>query len=139
VALDVLEPMQLVLDFGPLAGMRGDASPARREPRREVVRQVEYAPYPRVRADQRLRLGFTRDMSASGLCLAIAHGAPVGSLLHVTVRGLDGRATVDSLARVVWERELPDGDFLVGLELHAERRRGLRTVRRAAPPVQAVA
>jgi hypothetical protein len=94
------------------------------------VQLVEFAPFPRSRADQQRRVGFTRDVSNAGMCLAVAHGEPVGSLLHVTVRCVDGRPTLDSLARVVWLRSLENGDCLMGLQVLGERAGLLRAPRR---------
>jgi hypothetical protein len=119
---------QLALDFDRTAQPEEGTRFVRCEPREEIVRLVEYAPFPRVRADQHRRVGFTRDLSAAGMCLATVEAAPVGSLLHVVVRCADGRPTLDSLARAVWTRRLPDGEYLVGLALLGESRIGLRKV-----------
>lgn len=125
--------MQLALDFGGSArgGVTGTAP--RREPREAVVRLVEYAPFPRVRADQRRAVGFTHDLSASGMCLGATEALPVGSLLHVVVRCVDGRPTLDSLAEVTWCCPSDEGDVLLGLRLVSERP-APRLVRRPPPP-----
>ena len=67
-------------------------NPVRRETRREELRTAEYTPFPRIRAGQRPRLGFTRDVSALGMCLGVDVPEHVGSLIRVEVRRLDGRS-----------------------------------------------
>jgi len=89
----------------------------RREPRCDVVRHVDYCRFPRVCADQCSRVGFTRDISAGGLCLRTDCEEPVGSLLRVTLRGVDGTPTRESLARVAWTRPTVDGGQWLGLAL----------------------
>lgn len=122
---------QLALD---LEGSSGTAvtRPPRSETREQIVRLVEYAPFPRSSAEQRTRIAFTRDVSASGLCLGATSAEPVGSLLHVTVRCVDGRPTLETLARVSWCASDDEGRFFVGLHLVGERRPGMRLVRRTA-------
>jgi len=122
---------QLALD---LEGVRASGAPrsARLEVREQLVRLVEYAPFPRSSAEQRTRIAFTRDVSASGLCLGATSAEPVGSLLHVTMRCIDGRPTLETLARVTWCSCDAEGRFLVGLRLVGERRPGMRLVRRTA-------
>ena len=89
----------------------------RREHREEGVRYVEYSPFPRVSADQRERSGFTRDLSPSGLCLRTKRAETPGSLLRVVVRDVDGRPTLESVARVAWTRPTRDGAWQLGLAL----------------------
>ena len=103
-----------------------------------MVRLVEYAPCPRVSLGQERRVGFTKDCSASGLCLGAERPEPVGSLLRVIVRDVDGRPTLDSLVRVIWCRPGPDAGAWLGLSLVLEvhRRRGL-LVRPASSVLQA--
>lgn len=122
---------QLALD---LEGAGASAAPrsARAETREQLVRLVEYAPFPRSSAEQRTRIAFTRDVSPSGLCLGATSAEPVGSLLHVTMRCVDGRPTLETLARVSWCDCDAEGRFLVGLQLVGERRPGMRLVRRTA-------
>lgn len=131
--------MQLALDFGGSARGGALAMAPRREPRASVVRLVEYAPFPRVRADQRRAVGFTRDLSTSGMRLGATEALPVGSLLHVVVRCVDGRPTLDSLAEVTWCGADSSGDVLLGLRLVSERRLAPRLVRRAPARAQAIA
>jgi hypothetical protein len=109
---------------------------ARREERVALVRHVEYTPFPRVAAHQRGRLAFTRDVSASGLCLRADAWEPVGSLLRVAVRGVDGRTARVAVARVVWTRPTADGAHWVGLSIVEEcARRALRVARTASAPL----
>jgi len=80
-----------------------------------VVRIVEYAPISSNGTPS--RIGFTRDLSESGMCLGLDEAASVGSLLRVAVRDLAGTPREESVARVVWCR--PDTDFRIwhGLSL----------------------
>ena len=55
----------------------------RREPRRDTVRIVEYTRFPRVGPDRGPRIGFTRDISASGMCIGTEEPESVGALLRV--------------------------------------------------------
>ena len=89
----------------------------RGETRIEVVRRVEYAPYPRALPSQRERVGFTRDVSASGMCLRLDDSEPLGSLLRVVPSGVDGRPVRESIARVVWSSPTRDGGWWMGLAL----------------------
>ncbi len=99
----------------------------RRERRKEVVRHVEYYPYPRARSDQGLRIGFTRDLSPSGMCLRVDTPERVGSLLRVTLREVDGRPTLESIARIAWSAPSIDGGLWIGLTLvEASRPRPVR-------------
>ena len=122
---------QLALDFAQGETLPAGAVPLRREQREQIVRLVEYAPYPRVRADQRRRSAFTRDLSPSGRCLGVDFAAPVGSLLRISVRCVDGRPTQDVLALVEWCWPHPDGHFWLGLCLLGGAPAELRRVRYA--------
>lgn len=99
----------------PLFETTGGREVPRREDRAAVVRHVEYCRFPRVCADQRLRVGFTRDLSPSGLCLRVDAAEPVGALLRITLRGIDGRPEREAIARVAWRAEAEDGSFWMGL------------------------
>jgi hypothetical protein len=83
-------------------------------------------------------VGFTRDCSASGICLGAERPEPVGSLLRVVVRDVDGRPTLESLARVVWCRPCADQSAWLGLSLvmQVRARKGAR-VRAPSSPLQA--
>jgi len=100
--------------------MKIDILSARCEPREEALRIVEYTRFPRLAPEARPQLGFTRDLSPSGLCLGTETAEPIGSLLRVTVHEIDGRATPASVHRVVWSSSERDGRFWLGLELLAE-------------------
>lgn len=99
VALDSLSPASL-----------------RVEPRDEAVRIVEYTRFPRVGPDAGPHIGFTRDISKSGMCVGADHPEPVGALLRVTVRELDGGPGRPGVDRVVWCDRAPDGRYWLGLE-----------------------
>jgi hypothetical protein len=103
-----------VMHVNPGDGIDGDA---RREPREDTIRIVEYAHFPRDAADQRQRLGFTRDFSRSGMCLGADNDEGVGALLKLCVRDLDGRSPEPVVARVVWSSAERDGRFWLGLQL----------------------
>jgi hypothetical protein len=88
----------------------------RREPREDTVRIVEYTRFPRLGTDAGLRVGFTRDMSRSGMCIGADDPEPAGSLLRLSVQGFDGDPEPACLARVVWCSHARDGRFWLGLE-----------------------
>jgi hypothetical protein len=92
----------------------------RSEPREQAVRIVDYTRFPRASRDQGARFGFTRDLSASGMCLGVDEAEPVGSLLRVTLRDVDGRPARCAIERVVWCSSARDGRYWLGLELVAE-------------------
>jgi len=85
---------------------------------------VEYCPYPRASAARGCQVGFTRDLSTSGMCLEADREQRVGSLLRLTLRSIDGRPRLEALARVVWCRPGP-GSSLLGLSLLEESRRAV--------------
>jgi hypothetical protein len=87
------------------------------------MRLVEYAPFPPVHRDERWRAGFTLDLSPLGACLRGEEAAPAGTLLHVVVRSVDGRPSLESIARVVWSARGPSGEARMGLALLAARER----------------
>ncbi|HVP28891.1 MAG TPA: PilZ domain-containing protein [Myxococcota bacterium] len=126
------EGLQLALDFSDQEQRITLQRASRGETREQLVRLVEYAPFPRSSAEQRTRIAFTRDVSLSGLCLGATSAEPVGSVLHLTVRSIDGRPALETLARVAWCASDSEGRFLVGLHLVGERRAGMRLVRRPA-------
>lgn len=120
------EPLQL--------GGSGAIDPARnarREERLDVVRHVEYTPFPRVFAHQQGRVAFTRDLSRSGMCLRAEAAERVGALLRIAVRGVDGRPAREAVARVVWSSSAADGAWWLGLSLIEECGRRVLRVRRA--------
>ncbi len=101
----------------------------RRTDRERAVQVAEYAPYPRVSSDQRRRIAFTVDRSEQGMCLNGDAGEQPGTLLRVVLRGVDGRPTLDVLARVIWLTPRDDGRFQMGLSVVAEGMRRMRVVR----------
>ena len=104
----------------PLLGESGgDAEGARlrREGREQIVRHVEYTAFPRVSAHQRERVGFTRDVSASGMCLRAEAAEPIGSLLRLVTHRLDGRPAEEAIGRVVWCSPTADGAVWLGLSV----------------------
>jgi hypothetical protein len=99
-----------------------EADTIRREPREETLRIVEYTRFPRMANDQRQRVGFTRDLSASGMCLGVDDAEPIGSLLRLTVCGPDGSPMPARVERVVWCSAERDGRYWLGLELLSDAR-----------------
>jgi len=91
-------------------------SPFRSEARRDAVHVLEYSRFPRVAADPGAHLAFTRDLSASGMCISSDQREPVGSLLRVVVRDEEGRPLPARIERVVWCRPAGDGRHWIGLE-----------------------
>jgi hypothetical protein len=117
---------QLSLDFGRIESTPG-LQAARKARRIATVRLVEFAPFPRERRDEQWGVGFTLDLSSQGACLRTKEAAAVGSLLRVVVRGVDGRPTLDSIARVVWHARGSFGEVRMGVSMLASRtRRPLR-------------
>ena len=90
---------------------------SRCEERSQVVRIVEYTPYPRRTRDERQRVGFTRDVSSSGMCLAVENSEKPGTLLRVVDTDVDGNASADSLARVAWCVPRGSSRFWLGLDI----------------------
>jgi hypothetical protein len=96
---------------------------ARREPRERALRIVDYASFPRTAADTGTRVGFTRDLSPSGMCIGVDAAEELGALLRVTLLDLDGQPARCGTWRVVWCSSERDGRYWLGLELVAESRR----------------
>lgn len=111
----------------------GEAEVPRGEAREPAVRQVEYAPFPRVRRGQGWGRGFTRDLSRGGACLRTPTAVEAGSLLRVIVHGPDGSTALDSVGRVVWCREIAEGECRMGVSWLAARP-GARRRRGSRPP-----
>ncbi len=88
----------------------------RREPRTDTVRIVHYTRFPRVGSDSAWRVGFSRDLSAYGLCIGADDPEESGSMLRVIIREIDGRATRPSIVRVAWCAETRDERYWIGLE-----------------------
>ena len=105
----------------------------RRERREEIVRLVEVVPRSSS-PDRRPGVGFTRNVSASGLCLEMDEAQPVGSLLRLTLRGLDDEPWHSGLARVVWCRADRAQRYCLGLKLLEAVPAGRRSRSRSAAP-----
>lgn len=108
----VIENLALAFD----ALTRSYRSPFRAEARRDEVCIVEYTPFPRVAAGEVPRIGFTRDISESGMCVGSDRPEPVGALLRVVLRDGDGQPDRASIGRVVWCQPASDGRHWIGLE-----------------------
>ena len=95
-------------------------TPVRREQRVDEVRSAEYTPFPRPRADQTPRRGFSRDVSPLGMCLGVDAAEPIGTLLRIEVKRLDGQSIGATIGRVVWCKPTRDGRYWIGLDLLCE-------------------
>jgi len=95
-------------------------TPIRREQRVDEVRSAEYTPFPRTRADQTPRRGFTRDVSPLGMCLGVDVPEQIGALLRIEVKRLDGQPIGATIGRVVWCQPTRDGRYWIGLDLLCE-------------------
>ena len=93
------------------------AEGTRSEEREETIRIIEYASFPRIAPQQQLRVGFTRDLSKSGMCLGVDQNEHVGSLLRLCIRDVDGSCADTIVGRVVWTSSERDGRFWLGLQL----------------------
>jgi hypothetical protein len=99
-----------------LRSERVEITGIRSEEREEMIRVVEYSPFPRI-APQQLRVGFSRDISRSGLCLGVDECEAVGSLLRIGVRDIEGRTGDPRVGRVAWRSKTRDGRYWIGIEL----------------------
>ena len=95
-------------------------TPVRREQRIDEVRSAEYTPFPRTRADQTSRRGFSRDVSPLGMCLGVDVPETIGVLLRIEVKRLDGQSIGATIGRVVWCEPTRDGRYWIGLDLLCE-------------------
>ncbi len=86
-----------------------------------MVRIVEYSRFPRMNSDTARRVAFTRDLSASGMCIAADEQEPTGSMLRVTLRGEDGTQCITVVDRVVWCRRADADRWWIGLESLTEK------------------
>jgi hypothetical protein len=104
-----------------------DEPVARAEAREDRVQVVRYCRFPRVCADQRMRTAFTRDVSPSGLCVRVDTTEPVGALLRLVPRGVDGEPEPERIGRVAWTRATADGGRWLGIAmLPCEQREPIR-------------
>jgi len=95
----------------------GMLTESRKEARADTVRIVEYSEFPRRDSDRGLRVGYTRNVSGSGVCLGVDHPESVGSLLRLGIRGFDGCRTDARIGRVAWTSVRDDGRHWMGIEL----------------------
>jgi hypothetical protein len=95
-------------------------TPIQREVRVDAIRSAEYTPFPRIRANQMPRRGFTRNVSPLGMCLGVDVPERIGALLRVEVRELDGQSIGATIGRVVWCKPTRDGRYWIGLDLLCE-------------------
>ena len=123
-----IQQLQLNFDQPGSAGQ----FPIRLEGRRESVERVEFAVFPRTARDQRESLGSTVDRSDSGLCIRTADLQITGTILRVVVRDVDDHSNFDALMRVVWSREVGEGQFQAGLVMVTGGQRRMRMVRPCA-------
>jgi len=101
-------------------GQNPQGVPLRLEARQSVVHVVEYSRYPRRLASENRRVAYTQDCSETGLGLDLEERLMPGELLHVTVRDIDGQASTDGLARVVWCRQSEGGRARAGVAMLRE-------------------
>ncbi|HIF94688.1 MAG TPA: PilZ domain-containing protein [Myxococcales bacterium] len=92
----------------------------RAEPREQTVHVVEYSRYPRRLANEGRHVAYTQDRSEGGLGLDLAERVWPGELLQITLRDIDGRVSIDGLARVVWCRETKEGRAEAGISMLRE-------------------
>ncbi|HEX9814406.1 MAG TPA: hypothetical protein VGB31_05615 [Myxococcota bacterium] len=95
-------------------------TPIRREQRSDEIRSAEYTPFPRARASQTPRRGFSRDVSPLGMCLGVDVPERIGALLRIEVQRLDGQSIGATIGRVVWCKATRDGRYWIGLDLLCE-------------------
>jgi hypothetical protein len=93
---------------------------ARAEERIDTVRIVEYSEFPHRVSKRSVRVGFTRDISRSGLCVGSDRPERVGSMLRLGIRALDGGPTDARIGRVAWTSETLDGRHWIGIKLLTE-------------------
>jgi hypothetical protein len=110
--MNVIDNLALAFD----ALSRSYRSPFRSQARRDEIRIVEYTPFPRIGAGEGPRIAFTRDLSDAGMCIGSDRAEPVGALLRVVLRGVDGRPDPPCVERVVWCQPAGDGRHWIGLE-----------------------
>jgi hypothetical protein len=102
------------------AELNSQGVPLRLEARQSIVHVVEYSRYPRRLASENIRVGYTQDRSETGLGLDLPERVSPGELLQVTVRDIDGQASVNGLARVVWCKEMDGGRARAGISMLRE-------------------
>jgi hypothetical protein len=93
----------------------------RAEPREQVLRVADVAPFPSDANGEPPGTGFALDESASGLCLQLETAVSEGALLRVKLRDFDGRIAREEIVRVAWCRTREGGRYNVGLEVVDEK------------------
>ena len=110
----------------------------RADGREDTVQLVHYCRFPRVRSDQSLRAAFTKNVSAEGLCVHVDASEPVGALLRLIPRGVDGEPEAECIGRVAWTRPSADGGTWLGIALlDGARPRALEPARKRVLSVPA--
>ena len=104
-----------------------------RSERRESLRLIDYAPFPRMDLARGRRVGLSLNESDTGLLVATEDRVEPGELLRIVIRGVDGGAVRDIVARVVWCEQADDDSYRMGLAfLRNAGARMLRARHRAA-------
>jgi len=101
-------------------GLESGQLDERVEPREQILRVAEIAPFPRNSTNDVPSTGFALDESESGLCLQLEAPVPVGVLLRITLRDFDGLTKREEIVRVAWCRARSGGRYNAGLEVAEE-------------------
>ena len=105
--------------------------PIRSEPRQAVVHVVEWSRYPRRTVGEKRGVAYTQDRSETGLGLDLPEAVRPNELLSITLRDIDGKQSIEGLARVIWCRPGEGDRFRAGLcLLREEGKRPLLRIRR---------
>lgn len=105
--------------------------PIRSEPRQAVVHVVEWSRYPRRAVGEKRGVAYTQDRSDTGLGLDLPESVRPNELLSITLRDIDGKQSIEGLARVIWCRKGEGDRFRAGLSLlREEGERPMLRVRR---------
>jgi hypothetical protein len=103
----------------------------RSESRQAVVHVVEWSRYPRRSVGEKRNVAYTQDRSDMGLGLDLPESVEPNELLSITLRDIDGKHSIEGLARVIWCRPAEGGRFRAGLALlREEGERPMLRVRR---------
>lgn len=108
-----------------------DEMSIRSEPRQAVVHVVEWSRYPRRTVGEKRGVAYTQDRSETGLGLDLPDSVQPNELLSITLRDIDGKHSIEGLARVIWCRPGEGDRFRAGLSLvREEGERPMLRVRR---------
>lgn len=103
----------------------------RSEPRQAIVHVVEWSRYPRRTVGEKRGVAYTQDRSETGLGLDLPESVRPNELLSITLRDIDGKNSIEGLAKVIWCRPGDGGRYRAGLALlREEGERLLLRVRR---------